>query len=135
VAELAALVLGAGVACDVRIGRRLAAALALVSDGHPIGGLCISAGVVMRLCWSLTSERLMCVAAEGGCGVYLHELTVDLDLTAFVLFSSVGWCVRAFWAGITRLVMRFWMVGGVAAVAGFACCVAGVGGPWVQGAG
>jgi len=57
---------------------------------------------------SLTSERLDVVCGRKvDAAWYWHELTVDLDLTAFVLFSSVAVCSASSGRVITRLVMRF----------------------------
>ncbi|WP_340539823.1 type I polyketide synthase [Nocardioides sp. GXZ039] len=82
-------------AVDVTHRRGLAAALADVDPAHPIGVVVHAAGEhrdspVDRL----TVEDLeAALAAKLDGAVHLHELTRDLDLEAFVLFSSVAGAV------------------------------------------
>ncbi|WP_043183555.1 SDR family NAD(P)-dependent oxidoreductase, partial [Streptomyces sp. NRRL F-5123] len=90
-AELAAL--GATVdiaACDVADREQVAALLARVPTEHPLRAVFHAAGVgdytPVR---DLDGDRLAQVAAgKSGGARWLDELTRDLDLTAFVLFSS-----------------------------------------------
>ncbi|MFI7709353.1 SDR family NAD(P)-dependent oxidoreductase, partial [Nonomuraea sp. NPDC049480] len=95
VAELAEL--GAEVsvaACDV--GDRDAVA-ELIASVPELTGVVHAAGVSDNgLVRSLSPERFDAVlAAKADAAWHLHELTRDLDLTAFVLFSSAGGLVLA----------------------------------------
>ncbi|WSM09418.1 SDR family NAD(P)-dependent oxidoreductase [Streptomyces sp. NBC_01716] len=75
-------------ACDVADR----AAVAAVLDRHPVGALVHAAGVVDNgLVRGLTPERMDAVLRPKVDGAWhLHELTADRDLSAFVLFSSMG---------------------------------------------
>ncbi|WP_458643544.1 SDR family NAD(P)-dependent oxidoreductase [Streptomyces sp. NC-S4] len=92
-AELAGL--GAEVswaACDVADREALAAALKTVPAEHPLTAVVHTAGVLDDgVVGSLTAERLSAVLRpKVDAGWNLHELTRDLDLSAFVLFSSAA---------------------------------------------
>ncbi|MET9730408.1 type I polyketide synthase [Streptomyces sp. NPDC006458] len=96
--ELAAL--GAEVtvaACDVSDRVALEAVLARVPAEHPLRGVVHVAGVADNgLVGALTPERFGAVLApKADAAWHLHELTRDLDLTAFVMFSSAGGLVMA----------------------------------------
>ncbi|MFE7491945.1 SDR family NAD(P)-dependent oxidoreductase, partial [Kitasatospora sp. NPDC057541] len=93
VADLAAL--GAEVevaACDVADRQALAALLAAVPAEHPLRAVVHTAGAVDDgVIAALTPERVGPVLRPKVDAVlHLHELTRDLDLTAFVLYSSVA---------------------------------------------
>uniref|UniRef100_UPI0004CC6768 type I polyketide synthase n=1 Tax=Streptomyces globisporus TaxID=1908 RepID=UPI0004CC6768 len=92
-AELTAL--GAEVrieACDAGDRDELAALLAGIPAGHPLTAVVHAAGVLDDgVIQSLTPERLDTVlAAKADAALHLHELTRELPLAAFVLFSSLA---------------------------------------------
>ncbi|WP_370682725.1 SDR family NAD(P)-dependent oxidoreductase [Streptomyces lydicamycinicus] len=92
-AELTAL--GAEVtlaSCDIADRAAVAALLAAVPTETPLTGVVHTAGVLSDgVIDSLTPERLDHVLRPKVDGAWhLHELTKDLDLSAFVLFSSVS---------------------------------------------
>ncbi|MET8878822.1 SDR family NAD(P)-dependent oxidoreductase, partial [Nocardia sp. NPDC004604] len=96
-AELRAELQGLGaevgfVACDVADRGALAQVLAEVPAGHPLTGVFHMAGVLDDgAIASLTVDRLDAVLRpKVDAALHLHELTVDLPLKAFVLFSSVA---------------------------------------------
>ena len=97
VADLAAglAAQGAGVrvaCCDVADRAALAGLLAGIPGGCPLTGVVHAAGVVDDgVTGSLTAGRVAAVMRpKADAAWYLHELTRDLDLQAFVLFSSVA---------------------------------------------
>jgi polyketide synthase 7 len=96
-AELVAALQSAGagvsvVACDVADREAAAALLARVPAEHPLRGVFHAAGALDDgLIASLTPERIDAVLRAKVDGAWnLHELTADLDLSAFVLFSSMA---------------------------------------------
>ncbi|WP_345054118.1 SDR family NAD(P)-dependent oxidoreductase [Streptomyces rameus] len=87
--------LGASVrlaACDVADRAALAELLASVPDRHPLTGVVHAAGALDDgVLGSLTPERVdIVLRPKSDAAVNLHELTRDLPLTAFVLFSSAA---------------------------------------------
>ncbi|MFI6945109.1 SDR family NAD(P)-dependent oxidoreductase [Streptomyces sp. NPDC050422] len=98
VAELSAL--GATVAvaaCDVADRESLASVIASVGPDRPLSGVVHVAGVVDNgVVGALTPDRVDAVLRpKVDAAWHLHELTRDLDLSAFVMFSSAGGLVLA----------------------------------------
>ncbi|MEU3187984.1 thioester reductase domain-containing protein [Streptomyces sp. NPDC006923] len=79
-------------ACDVSDRAALAALLARVPEEHPLTGVVHTAGILDDgLVAAQNARRLDGVLGpKADAAWHLHELTRDLDLTAFVLFSSVA---------------------------------------------
>ncbi|WP_404820597.1 type I polyketide synthase [Streptomyces malaysiensis] len=77
-------------ACDAADREALAALVAELPDELPLTAVVHAAGVLDDgVLESLTPERFASVLrAKADAAAHLHELTRDLDLTAFVLFSS-----------------------------------------------
>ncbi|OIJ88198.1 type I polyketide synthase, partial [Streptomyces monashensis] len=80
------------VACDVSDRDQAQALLASVSDAHPLRGVIHTAGVLDDgVIGALTPERLARVFAPKADAVrHLDELTRDLDLDVFAVFSSAS---------------------------------------------
>ncbi|MFI7665477.1 SDR family NAD(P)-dependent oxidoreductase [Nocardia sp. NPDC049526] len=80
------------VACDVADRDGLAQVLANVPAGHPLAGVFHMAGVLDDgAIASLTADRMDTVLRpKVDAALHLHELTADLPLKAFVLFSSAA---------------------------------------------
>ncbi|MGH3913619.1 MAG: SDR family NAD(P)-dependent oxidoreductase, partial [Pseudonocardiaceae bacterium] len=96
-AELAAELAASGaqvrfVACDAADREELASVLATVPSAHPLTAVVHTAGVLDDgVISALTPERMEAVFRPKIDGAWnLHELTRDLDLAAFVLFSSAS---------------------------------------------
>ncbi|WP_435593880.1 type I polyketide synthase, partial [Nocardia sp. bgisy118] len=85
------------VACDVADRDAVATLLAAVPDDRPLIAVVHAAGIADNgLIGSLTPDRVDQVLRPKVDGAWnLHELTKDLDLSAFVLFSSVAGTVLA----------------------------------------
>ncbi|MYR45414.1 SDR family NAD(P)-dependent oxidoreductase, partial [Streptomyces sp. SID5910] len=79
-------------ACDVTDRDALAGLLARIPEEHPLRGVVHAAGVLDDgVIASLTPERLDAVLRpKVDAAAHLHELTRDMGLTAFVLFSSAA---------------------------------------------
>jgi len=80
------------VACDVTDRAAVAGLLAGLPEQYPLSAVIHAAGVLDdAVVGSLTAERMDVVLAPKVDGAWnLHELTRDLDLSAFVLCSSVA---------------------------------------------
>ena len=96
-AELVAELEAAGarakvVACDAADRAALAAVIADIPPQHPLSGVIHAAGVLDdAVVTSLTPERVDAVLrAKVDAAWNLHELTRDLDVSAFVMFSSMA---------------------------------------------
>ena len=85
------------VACDVADRDAVAELLAQVPARYPVRGVFHAAGVLDdAVIASLTPERVDAVLrAKVDAAWNLHELTQDLDLSAFVMFSSMAGIVGA----------------------------------------
>ncbi|WP_244605172.1 type I polyketide synthase, partial [Mycobacterium attenuatum] len=79
-------------ACDLTNPTELAAALDGIDAAHPLGAVIHTAGVVDDAVLSkLTAAQVDSVlAAKADTAWYLHQLTADKDLSAFVMFSSAA---------------------------------------------
>ncbi|OBI92497.1 type I polyketide synthase [Mycobacterium asiaticum] len=95
--ELIAELAGAGadvrvVACDAADRHALAGLLTDLPERYPLSGVIHAAGVLDdALLASLTEERMDTVLrAKVDAAWNLHELTQDMNLAAFVMFSSVA---------------------------------------------
>jgi len=78
--------------CDVCDREQVAGLLGGIADAHPLGVVVHAAGVLDDgALESMTPERVLEVVKPKLDGaMHLHELTRDLDLAAFVLFSSAA---------------------------------------------
>ena len=79
-------------ACDVSDRDDLARLLESIADEHPLSAVVHATGVLDDgVIGSLTAERVdRVLAPKADAAWHLHELTKDLDLQAFVLFSSAA---------------------------------------------
>ncbi|MEU4311219.1 SDR family NAD(P)-dependent oxidoreductase [Nocardia sp. NPDC024068] len=80
------------IACDVSDRAALAAVLAAVPAAHPVAGVFHTAGALDDgAITSLTADRMdVVMRPKVDAALHLHELTADLPLKAFVLFSSAA---------------------------------------------
>jgi NAD(P)-dependent dehydrogenase (short-subunit alcohol dehydrogenase family) len=79
-------------ACDVSDREQLRALLASISEEHPLTAVVHAAGVLDDgVIDSLTAERVdRVLAPKAHAAIHLHELTRELDLQGFVLYSSAA---------------------------------------------
>ncbi|WP_142197381.1 type I polyketide synthase [Streptomyces calvus] len=79
-------------ACDLTDRDAVAALLSGIPAGHPLTAVVHAAGVLDdAVLTSLTPERLEDVLRpKADAALHLHDLTRDLDLDAFVLYSSIS---------------------------------------------
>ncbi|MFE4336635.1 type I polyketide synthase, partial [Streptomyces sp. NPDC056831] len=79
-------------ACDVTDRQALAGVLASVSPEHPLTGVVHTAGVLDDGVFGAQSQDRLdrVLAPKVDAAWYLHELTRDLDLSLFAVFSSVA---------------------------------------------
>ncbi len=79
-------------ACDVSDRGQLEALIASVGQGRRLDAVMHAAGVsTASPLMSLTTHELeLQVAVKASSALYLHELTSDMDISAFVLFSSIA---------------------------------------------
>jgi pimaricinolide synthase PimS3 len=79
-------------ACDVGDRDAVAALIASVPAGRRLTAVIHAAGILDDgVITALTPQRLAAVlAAKAGGAWHLHELTRDLDLAAFIMFSSIS---------------------------------------------
>jgi pimaricinolide synthase PimS1 len=75
----------------------IAEILAEIPSAHPLSGIVHAAGVMDNgLIGALTGEQIdRVLAAKADTAWHLHELTKNLDLSAFVMYSSAGGMVLA----------------------------------------
>jgi acyl transferase domain-containing protein/acyl carrier protein len=79
-------------ACDVGVREQLELLLHSIDEAHPLGAVIHTAAAMDNgLIETLTPERIAEVLApKAEAAWYLHELTSHLELSAFVLFSSIA---------------------------------------------
>ncbi|HEY6550524.1 MAG TPA: type I polyketide synthase, partial [Solirubrobacterales bacterium] len=84
-------------ACDVSDREQLAGLIASIPAAHPLGAIVHSAGVLADgVVESMAAEQVERVfAPKVDAAWHLHELTEEMDLTAFVLFSSFAGAIGA----------------------------------------
>ncbi|GAB3898729.1 hypothetical protein GCM10029964_083670 [Kibdelosporangium lantanae] len=80
------------VSCDVRDRERLRSVLADIPAEFPLSAVVHTAGIgrLQPLAEITTADLAEVMAAKAGGAAHLHELTRDMDLDAFVLFSAVS---------------------------------------------
>ncbi|HEX3778341.1 MAG TPA: SDR family NAD(P)-dependent oxidoreductase, partial [Pseudonocardiaceae bacterium] len=124
-------------ACDVAERAEVAAVLSTVPADRPLIGVIHAAGVLDDgILGALTPERLASVLRPKVDGAWhLHELTKDLDLAGFVLFSSIAGLLgnpgQANYAAANAFLDGLAQQRGNAGLAGSSL----VWGPWAQDAG
>ena len=91
------------VACDAADREALAKVIADIPVQHPLSAVIHAAGVLDdAVVTSLTPERVDAVLrAKVDAAWNLHELTRDLDVSAFVMFSSMAGLVGVVGSGAT----------------------------------
>src|SRR6202042_423620 len=80
------------VACDASDREQLRALIGSIAAEHPLRAVVHAAGVLDDgVIEALTPQRIdRVLAPKALAALHLHELTRELDLSAFVLFSSVA---------------------------------------------
>jgi len=80
------------VACDASDRKALEELLASIPEEHPLGAVIHTAGALAdATIETMAAEQFEPVfASKADAAWYLHELTAELDLSAFVLFSSAA---------------------------------------------
>ncbi|MGW6725666.1 type I polyketide synthase [Nocardia sp. NPDC055029] len=79
-------------ACDVADRAALSSVIGDISPRHPLGAVVHAAGILDDCLFTdLTPDRLQRVLAPKAIAArHLHELTADMNLRAFVLYSSIA---------------------------------------------
>ncbi|MGE9771962.1 SDR family NAD(P)-dependent oxidoreductase [Mycobacterium tuberculosis] len=115
-AELVAELAAAGaqvqvVACDATDRAALAKVIADIPVQHPLSGVIHTAGALDdAVVMSLTPDRVdVVLRSKVDAAWHLHELTRDLDVSAFVMFSSMAGLVGSSGQANYAAPIRFWM--------------------------
>ncbi len=115
-AELVAELAAAGaqvqvVACDAADRAALAKVIADIPVQHPLSGVIHTAGALDdAVVMSLTPDRVdVVLRSKVDAAWHLHELTRDLDVSAFVMFSSMAGLVGSSGQANYAAANSFWM--------------------------
>ncbi|WP_269475296.1 type I polyketide synthase [Nocardia wallacei] len=79
-------------ACDVSDRAELSSVIRSIPSRHPLGAVVHAAGILDDCLFTdLTPDRLQAVLSPKAFGArHLHELTAEMNLRAFVMFSSIA---------------------------------------------
>lgn len=79
-------------ACDVSDRADLSSVIRSIPSGHPLGAVVHAAGILDDCLFTdLTLDRLQAVlSSKAFAARHLHELTAEMNLRAFVMFSSIA---------------------------------------------